>query len=369
MRVLLSALCVISQANGLLWDIKPLQDEATAIFSESTQNEELRLHYELTDFTDDVVPFAKLFDFSCTTPLSSTNPFVTAEIEFLGAASGGGGTVPIDAVVDFNTETIASSDLWIQSGNIGQISLCVRIELLHDSGHIVAFHETSTEVFVDLAVGFSSASVSLNRVGPQVVTDSADVTFSVDACQCVGASILSTDVCTVPSAGIYGGDGTDESLAGSAPPALVQNSILDLCLSTSSTKVNIVEIQSLFLDQTGGPSRNPIADSVPDVLTVIGAVGDHINVISTRLVSGFFATDIPESLVASGTVLLEFDTTGETRRQLGNIRILQTSEENTFQAEVKLTKFSEGVSDGSWSSATTKLLSMAAILVSAVLCF
>jgi hypothetical protein len=188
----------------------------------------------------------------------------------------------------------------------------------------VSFHETELELTIDLAVGFSQASVALTRNGAATVAANATVAYSVRAYQC-------------------GGNGEDQD---QDPSPLTQNSVLNLCVRTNSEDVEIEAVQGLKLTQvdsdgnaveTGvtfyaiGTADDENSGQVSALVNydpvVQGDSQPRLHLVQTRVISSFFALsneeDAVKDIVASGQVLLKF--AGRRRLLHFDNRVLQNS--------------------------------------------
>lgn len=252
----------------------------------------------------------------CSTPITG-NSVATFAGNSAAAGDVDGTDEDFTVTIDIDTAIIqADSGTWSQTGNDAEVKFCVLAELLEGSDS-VSFLEVQITLRIDMALGFEAAAVDTDRTGAGTLSAEATNDFTLSACHCDAQAAQATQRC-----------GTDIP-AGSA--TLSQNSILDICITTDADDVEIVEIQSLTLTQVGGITRNPVTSSSADALTLLGSHGSHVSFVRTRLVAGFFGDPTPESVVASGTALIQFS---NGRRRV--LRILAETEIPEFQVTVDL---------------------------------
>jgi hypothetical protein len=361
------------------WTIESSTPAVTATFEAESTSEIIfnftktfgRAHkfglYAIIDNEDGETAFC---DMNSPVVLSKYNePFTT-----LGSTAENG-VITFSVGVDIDVTDINNNDAF--SADDSLLSFCARVDLYYDmDGNSeytvddvgVSFLEVPVKVFLDLTEGFEIVSINLLREDAAVVTEEASVEYALEACQCEISTASSSPLC--------------RDIA--VQPTINQNQVLNLCVNTLSTDVEIERIQSLRIKQVstgdvsgnefiyaigGGTSDNPNNDGSVSSLTIYDSTPAQLQTVQTRLVSAFFPNqDVLPDLEITGQALLKFSTG---RRHLADLKIKRNLQEQeaTFQLTVEVAQApenDEAQSDMDVSSCSNTMIAGAVLVASCV---
>lgn len=249
----------------------------------------------------------------------------------------------LDLNINVDTENInTNEEIYFNNEQNPRIEFCVRAELYIKPNITVTYLETVVIIYLDLTLGFNNVeTVIVEKEADSVVTDIANIDYSIDACTCNTDLVIPNDLC----------ENLDK-----IDTIFQDDPYLGICLNTNSDQVEIFEIKNLDIEQDGfrfGPKliNNGEINELVDIIQSRGlsTMGRNI-VLDIRLVDDFFRDELPKNLSVFGNVEVKFRDSN--RRFLLNIdRILQVDENNLedeeFNLEVSLEKKIE-VSTGNY---------------------
>lgn len=276
---------------------------------------------------------------------------VTPQVGFISVATNvmtdasTGGYTPVNSTIDIDTATVSdSSDFYSLSsdGTSANITFCVRTDFgsisyfdgTADVSGSVVYSMVKLGITIDLAVGFDSATVSIEEAATSEQTEDAELVSNIAACEC--DSSVTPLTCNA------------------LPNTYTQNDVLDICVDAGDQAV-ITSFREVTLTQAAsGISTETVDDTgATNAISTVGGLDASISVISTRLISAFFADG--SAVTMSGTALLGF----AGRRKLSSVnssnglrglRQLQEGGEGAFDIEFSLAAELEEDTAGSSAS-------------------
>lgn len=292
------------------WSIQLRNNQIEVVFSDETEEEEIKLFYEKTPYRNHTV---EIFHRNCEDLLENEVISIYSQnSNILGE---------LDINLNLETANINNNEeIYFENENsLPTIEFCVRVNLILDSdpSTVVSFLETVVIINLDLSLNFNLAEGFIyERNDPAIITQNAIIDYSIDACLCETPIVSVGDTCdSIPEISGPFSSGT----------------ILGICLNTDSSDVIINRIVELILTQDGQekggqPIENGVFNELTNLVTSNGLSGSGRNIaINTRLVDDFFEDQEPEDILARGVVEIEF----ANRRQLQKIEIKRRGLQNT----------------------------------------
>ena len=197
----------------------------------------------------------------------------------------------LEILLDLNKSTITSSTIWNFLAQ--KIELCVRVQLLSGTGDIIKEDKRDIDILFDFNVNFTTQEpVNMQAASLSSGSSTTTVDNYVQACTCDGATSFTCNTNT-----------------------LGPNSLLNICISSTSSDMNVNYIDNLKVTQgaeefviieTGTLQDSSISSST----LVSGSNGAHV---ATIIPSVFFSYTSTSTAVVTGVVKLKLV---GTRRQL-----------------------------------------------------
>jgi hypothetical protein len=311
------------------WDLERIGN-ATASFSDGSENEELILNYNISNRRSEIT----VFEDDCVTIVPDTIIGFSSRTTITTATHS-----DLKVALDVKQDYLNQSIIWV-AGDLpgtGTISLCVRVDLVRDDvkATSVHFHEQKLFVLIDLRQGFTIKNIDEVRVAADTEVLTADIDYGIIACQCNQTLVCANEI-------------------------LVQGDDVFVCVFSTNTNVSVTGIQSFSLIQ-GDESLvvDAVIDSVEDDLTLVTLL-PNMAVIRSQMISEFFAVDDPEDISAQGVAFLSLVSSSSIRYlrvpvDYSHIRALE-KDETGFDVIVTLASSTAGVSGAAQRASTVFLL-------------
>ena len=174
-----------------------------------------------------------------------------------------------------------------------------------------------------MTTGFSITNIAADDLEVKLETTESKLTHTVSGCMCDEF----THVCKTPEENYQ----------------LVQNMIYSLCLSATSSNVEVKAVNSLTIVQAGEEKFFPISDQAPNSLTKV----DYVNgsaIVTTRSISSFYSVVPPPEIKAVGEVELSFVLAGVEEATDRRLERKLQSDGGSFEVDVKLGMGADGYS-------------------------
>jgi len=306
-------LCASSASAIANWDITFIN--LLTDFSKDSTNE-ATLNYEIgkgrTSYQVD------LFNKGCANPITGTTVGKSASTADQDPVSAD--LENLEILLDFDKQTMATSGSSIWNSLQQEIELCVRVQLLSATGDIITEDKRDIDIAFDFDVDFTTQEpVNMQAASLSSGFSTSTVDNYVQACTCDSATSFTCNTDT-----------------------LGPNSLLNICISSTSSDMNVNYIDNLKMTQgaeefviieTGTLQDSSISSSS----LVPGSNGAHV---ATIIPSKFFSYTGTSTAVVTGVVKLKLV---GTRRELAvkisgypkvkttsSIRALKMDEEDQF---------------------------------------
>ena len=304
-------LCASSASAIANWDITFIN--LLTDFSKDSTNE-ATLNYELGKGRSSYQ--VDLFNKGCATSISGTivgKTTSTAEKDPVNADLDN-----LEILLDFDKQTMATSGSSIWNSLQQEIELCVRVQLLSATGDIITEDKRDIDIAFDFDVDFTTQEpVNMQAASLSSGSITTYVDNYVQACTCDDATSFTCNTDT-----------------------LGPNSLLNICISSTSSDMNVNYIDNLKMTQGAEEfviiETGTLQDSSISSSTLVPASnGAHV---ATIIPSTFFSYSSTSTAVVTGVVKLKLV---GTRRELAvkisgypkvqttsSIRALNTDEED-----------------------------------------
>merc|ERR1712048_409551 len=176
----------------------------------------------------------------------------------------------------------------------------------------ITHQDTKLKFEINMAAGFSVKNIVANNLDVKMETTQSQTFHSVSACVCDEY----IHVCKT----------AEENFE------LTQNMVYSLCLSATSSDVEVKAVNTLTIVQDGVEKFWPIAGQAPNSLSKVN-YENGLAVVTTRSISSFFSISPPPEIKAVGEVELTFVSAQSSQRRLE--RKLQTDNES-FEVDIRL---------------------------------
>jgi len=324
----------INHRGDFEWDIVD-KNEWTANFNNNTINEEITGTYVIPEKNyevgDDYWKISIFQHDDCETYI----PEITASATTTRSNIGETKQINLSVKLDVDLSTISlNKDVWFANNNSNdaEIKFCVRIDLhasTNNGGKIVNYHKTKLTILINMEQDMPSVrniSTSDGIVAP-ISTVVKTVDYKLEAFQC---------------------DANNNEI--SSPSALVQGSVLRVCVKSNVNDVYPVKINSLTLSK-GNVVASPITANDASFLTET-TCNSGVCYVATMMEAVFFEGASQDNVIADGTVRMAFGKNQATRRLgLGNSSTTRTLESDTtspnqFNLEIKVERDNIGSYSG-----------------------
>ena len=271
-------LCASSASAIDNWDIT-YQNFATDFSDGSTNEAELNYHIGTGRTSYQVA----LFNKGCAAAITGTTVVKTEAISEL---------VPVDAdlqnlevLLDFDKQTMASAGSSIYNSGTQQIELCVQVQLLDSGSNVIKEDQRDIEIAFDFNVDFATTSeANLQAATLGTATSTASVDSYVTACTC-----------------------DDETSFTCTTGSLAPDSLLNICVSSTSTDMQIDKLNNIKIAQGAEEFVIIDADTIQDAKLsstqlVPAKNGAHV---ASVIPSKFFSYSGTSTAAVSGIVYLK----------------------------------------------------------------
>jgi len=236
-------------------------------------------------------PTVTLYDGDCTGTDAITE-VGTATASFAGIVEGS--TLDLVTVaIDIDKTKIAGSNIW-NSGD-SSLEFCVEVKL-EEGGEVITKDLQVLDIAFDFDVDYTAENpfAAIEDIANNAATDVANVDDYISACKCDGSTCNTNP--------------------------LAPDDILQVCVKSSSSAVQITQVTSLDLDQgSGAQVMSVVGGATPGVVTTPAlsevtldtGVTPQNSVVDTVVPARFFAST--DAITVSGAVQVQF---ASGRRQL-----------------------------------------------------
>jgi hypothetical protein len=266
------------------WDIQSEDGFPVIAFNADTEESEVVFKYNFTG-TISSTKFldATIYQNDCTTSGDDS-------LEAVGSISGDELQIDLDII----QETISQSDFYQDiNGTAAIISFCLRIDYLGaidgEAPESFNFYETNVTISVDLVANFTLTEIIADRNAADQDETNATLDYPVEAYICL-----------------------DDNSEVENPAALIQGSVLQVCIKIDDSVVNdnivVEDILTFVVSQPTTEVSNsvPINNAVPDILTEKLCRESGICNVKTQLLAKFFTETNPPDLRVDGVAILAF---------------------------------------------------------------
>lgn len=318
-------------------------DTVVIAFDGTRENGEIELRYDISEASENAPLTQEIYAGEDCDQTPQTG-FISVATDVMVDSSAGGYT-PVNSTIDISTATISTSaDFYNLSPDetSANITFCVRtdfgsISYWNGTANVdgsVVYSMVKLGITIDLAVGFSSAAVSIEEAATTEQAEDAEIVSDLTACECDSSATTLT--------------------CNASPSTYTQNDVLDICVDAGDQAV-ITSFREVRLSQAAsGISTETVDDAgATNAISSVARLDESTSVISTRLISAFFADG--SAVTMSGTALLGF----AGRRKLSSVnssnglrglRQLQEGGEGAFDIEFSLAPELEEDTAGSSAS-------------------
>ena len=310
----------------------------------------------------------EVFKADCST--ASTGLILDSTID-----SKAGGDNSMEAIFIYNQSVIQASNLWTANTTGGDVDFCIKVSLYSNetNGILFNFVETTYKIQVDLTTGFSTSVDVVRTAAGDGGLETIDIDENITAYQC-----------------------NDTFHEISSPPALTQGEALQICVETEDgSAFEVASFKDVKISQNGTKAFDYVTNFADSYWASSSCKDTNtptsVCKVKMQLLGDYFADSDPADLTVEGVVKMDY--LGRRRRVLRDVnsdgtdlnglasndqRELQEDQggnakfsliaplsSETNENDTGLSSPEASTTEG--SSATASMVSLAAVLMSAMM--